>query len=380
MRDKRPVDELSTEELERILALRRREERMERFRRQQENGRVVAVPLPEDSKALVTTESPTTVQPISPQQHEAALGVESPDYPETYDITEDMPHFEDEDFEVVKFVQPSRKSTAVKRTHNENVSLPQPIVRRRVNKLLLAVEVAAVAGLMVILYLAFSGLDDIQQNTDETQRELAAIRELSRITPTPLPILTAGELVLPGGHDPYNDANDNFSRELELAFDIREIPQNQRPALRQQFTAPSTVHYEEEASDPQILDIPAIGKRNLSIVGGSDWETLKGGVGWFNNGARPGTNQNVVLTAHNDIYGAIFQDIHELKPGDEITLSDGNGRRYTYRVSEEYEAEPVDTWVLDPNLGEGQGMLTLITCYPLGQNTHRWVVFAELVN
>jgi sortase A len=380
MRDKRPIDELSNEELERILAIRRREERMERFRRQQDNGRVVAVPLPEDSKALTTTDNSTAAAPMSPQQHEAALGVQSPDYPETYDITEDMPHFEDEDFEVVKFVQPIRKPIAVKRTRDENGDAPHPIVRRRINKLLLSVEVAAVIGLVVILFLAFSGLGAIQENTSETQRELEAIQALSRITPTPLPILTAGDLVLPGGHNPYNDSSDNFNDELEFAFDAREIPQNQRSALRRQIAAPARVSYEQQPSDPQLVDIPAIGKRNLSIVGGTDWETLKGGVGWFNNGARPGTDLNVVLSAHNDIYGAIFQDIHELQPGDEITLSAQDGRRYTYRVSNGQRVAPADTWVLDPNLGDGHGTLTLITCYPLGQNTHRWVVFAELVD
>ena len=378
MRDKRPIDELSTEELERILSIRRREERMERFQRQQENGRVVAVPLPEESKALATTDSSTTIEP---KQHEAASGVQSPDYPETYDITEDMPHFEgDDDFEVVKFVQPSRKPVAIKRQRGDNGSASQPIVPRRINKLLLTVEIAAVVGLVVILFLAFSGLVDIQANTSETQRELEAIQALSRITPTPLPILTAGDLVLPGGHNPYDDRSDNFNDELEYAFDVREIPQNQRAALRGQIAAPSRVSYEEQPSDPQIVDIPAIGKRNLSVVGGTDWETLKAGVGWFNNGAQPGTDQNVVLSAHNDIYGAIFQDIPELKTGDEITLSDGNGRRYTYRVSDGRQVEPADTWVLDPNLGDGHGTLTLITCWPLGENTHRWVVFAELVN
>ena len=310
MRDKRPIDELSTEELERILSIRRREERMERFQRQQENGRVVAVPLPEESKALATTDSSTAIEP---KQHEAASGVQSPDYPETYDITEDMPHFEgDDDFEVVKFVQPSRKPVAIKRQRGDNGSASQPIVPRRINKLLLTVEIAAVVGLVVILFLAFSGLVDIQANTSETQRELEAIQALSRITPTPLPILTAGDLVLPGGHNPYDDRSDNFNDELEYAFDVREIPQNQRAALRGQIAAPSRVSYEEQPSDPQIVDIPAIGKRNLSVVGGTDWETLKAGVGWFNNGAQPGTDQNVVLSAHNDIYGAIFQDIPEL--------------------------------------------------------------------
>ena len=41
MRDKRPVDELSIEELERILAIKKREERQKRLSRMQREGRMV---------------------------------------------------------------------------------------------------------------------------------------------------------------------------------------------------------------------------------------------------------------------------------------------------------------------------------------------------
>ena len=41
MRDKRPVDELSVEELERILAIKRREERQQSMARMQRTGRVI---------------------------------------------------------------------------------------------------------------------------------------------------------------------------------------------------------------------------------------------------------------------------------------------------------------------------------------------------
>jgi hypothetical protein len=55
MRDKRPVDELSIEELERILAIRKREARMERLRHYEGNGRVVApdAPIARNPKAPV---------------------------------------------------------------------------------------------------------------------------------------------------------------------------------------------------------------------------------------------------------------------------------------------------------------------------------------
>jgi hypothetical protein len=42
MRDKRPVDELSIEELERVLAIRRREDRQKQLQRMQRNGRVMS--------------------------------------------------------------------------------------------------------------------------------------------------------------------------------------------------------------------------------------------------------------------------------------------------------------------------------------------------
>ena len=41
MRDKRPVDELSVEELERVLAIKRREERQQHLQRMQRTGRVI---------------------------------------------------------------------------------------------------------------------------------------------------------------------------------------------------------------------------------------------------------------------------------------------------------------------------------------------------
>ena len=44
MRDKRPVDELSVEELERVLAIKRREERQQRMQRMQRTGRVIETP------------------------------------------------------------------------------------------------------------------------------------------------------------------------------------------------------------------------------------------------------------------------------------------------------------------------------------------------
>jgi hypothetical protein len=59
MRDKRPVDELSVEELERILAIKKREERQQKLKRMERSGRIVSngkpdAPAPSIEKAVPT--------------------------------------------------------------------------------------------------------------------------------------------------------------------------------------------------------------------------------------------------------------------------------------------------------------------------------------
>lgn len=90
----------------------------------------------------------------------------------------------------------------------------------------------------------------------------------------------------------------------------------------------------------------------------------------------PGSNQNVVLTGHNDIYGQIFRRLSELKVGDLIYLRAGDGKEYTYEVKESLEVLPTFIEVLHPDRG---AIVTLITCHPYQVDTHRWVVTAELV-
>src|SRR5258708_36417382 len=93
MRDKRPVDELSIQELERILAIRKREARLSQLRRYEDAGRVVA----RDQKPVVHQ---TVNEPVAPpiENHavpEPAAAIQAePDIPDEY--YEADPLFEDE--------------------------------------------------------------------------------------------------------------------------------------------------------------------------------------------------------------------------------------------------------------------------------------------
>ena len=51
---------------------------------------------------------------------------------------------------------------------------------------------------------------------------------------------------------------------------------------------------------------------DAAIYGGDDWFALQKGVGHYLNSASPGENGNMVLTAHNDVYGDFGRHITEL--------------------------------------------------------------------
>ena len=108
---------------------------------------------------------------------------------------------------------------------------------------------------------------------------------------------------------------------------------------------------------------------------GVDWDQLKKGVGQLVNAAQPGQEGNLVLAAHNDIFGEIFRHLDKLSPGDEIIISTER-RTYTYVVREIKVVEPTAVSVMDPT---AHAQTTLISCYPYQINTQRIVVFAALI-
>ncbi|HLA43095.1 MAG TPA: hypothetical protein VJZ27_06650, partial [Aggregatilineales bacterium] len=189
MRDKRPVDELSVEELERILMTKKREARIQRFRGNEE--RRVAVPL---------------------QQHEAAAQIPAPAEPVTYDVTREAPHFDDETFDdggVPQFEDELAVTgeAVPNRSYHPVAGYPaEPEIgffRRVFNAFLLLVEASAVIGLIVLLYLAYTGVLTVNRNiekTDSINATSEAELAMRQIQPTATPLISVSQVVIPGGH------------------------------------------------------------------------------------------------------------------------------------------------------------------------------------
>jgi sortase A len=149
-----------------------------------------------------------------------------------------------------------------------------------------------------------------------------------------------------------------------------EIPQHLKPLVQSLANIPIPTPGPEHANRIQI---PSIGI-DAPIVQGDGWEQLKKGVGQHIGSSNPGDKGNIVLSAHNDIFGEIFRDLDRLQSGDEITIYT-NQRAYTYVVSDNKVVEPTQVDIMEDT---SQASVTLISCYPYLVDDQRIAVTGRL--
>jgi sortase A len=227
-------------------------------------------------------------------------------------------------------------------------------VRKALSAVLLVLEIGAVGGLGYILYRSYGALQALNQ-------EVATALEVP--TPSPTPLITA--VVLPSGHTPPTSPGGAQPNEAE-------IPENLRPLMQSLVAIPIPTPGPEHA---RSIFIPALWNLPAPVVQGDGWEQLKKGVGWHIGSANPGERGNVVLSAHNDIFGELFRDLDQLTPGDEIYISTAT-QEYLYLVTGVQIVEPTDVSILAPT---AKATITLISCYPYMVDKQRIAVFGELV-
>ena len=116
----------------------------------------------------------------------------------------------------------------------------------------------------------------------------------------------------------------------------------------------------------------------------SEWEVAEYAAGWHKNSVVPGEPGNVVMSGHNNILGSVFRELDQLKRGDTIDVYSG-GTRYQYAVDEvlivpekfasatQRKANARYIQAYDDD------RLTLVSCWPRDDNTHRVVVIARPV-
>lgn len=158
--------------------------------------------------------------------------------------------------------------------------------------------------------------------------------------------------------------------------------------------------YREAGEAIARLTIPAIDVRKV-VVAGVKVEDLRDGPGHYPSTVLPGQSGNTGIAGHRTTYGAPFNRIDELVPGDKVTIRTVQGL-HEYRVLSAEEAfgelaadpaidfaipegeedlghiivRPADTWVLRDF---GDNRVTLTACHPKYSAARRIIVAAELV-
>lgn len=124
------------------------------------------------------------------------------------------------------------------------------------------------------------------------------------------------------------------------------------------------------------IHIPAIDV-DQPILEGSTEKSLKYGIGTVVPEVKAGEIGNFVLAGHRGrSYGKLLNRLNELKEGDEIVV-ESLSENYRYYVTEAFLVEPDELWVLEED--DSSRELTLITCHPVKNPTHRLIVRAEML-
>jgi sortase A len=114
----------------------------------------------------------------------------------------------------------------------------------------------------------------------------------------------------------------------------------------------------------------------------SVWDVADYVSGWHNTSALPGQPGNTVLSGHHNIRGEVFRYLVDVQEGDEVDVYVGD-TVYPYYVQQKLivkeKDEPVEVrrqnaqWISPTD----DIRLTMVTCWPYTNNTHRVIVVAK---
>jgi len=130
------------------------------------------------------------------------------------------------------------------------------------------------------------------------------------------------------------------------------------------------------ANAPVVADVDTTSRKAYM-------EAMRHGVAHAKNTAKPDEVGNVYLFAHSTLnfweygpYATVFTTLHQLVPGDRITLF-YRGKRYDYQVDEKEIVPGFDTTPLGRS--SSRRILTLQTCDPPGTTWRRLIIIAPLI-
>jgi sortase A len=345
MSDDSSLDNLSIEELEEILQAKRRARALSRFRRvadgdwREPTASLESGERKYDGSGAVSVTKPGPQRPYASRASAERARVVS---------AERAAGPEDAAFKAAKII-PERSAVGdvLSFVSRANTGFWRRGVSRLRDRMLLLLELGALAGLIFVVFNSLSELHILNREVAE------ALQTEQQTTPVVTPAT-----VLPGGSLPPASEG--------------TVPGQLRHLVEPGASIPIPTPGPQQASR---IVIPALNV-DAPVVQGDGWEELKMGAGQRPGTANPGERGNVVISGHNDVYGEIFRYLERLNIGDQVIVYAGD-TPYKYLVVAKMIVEPTEVSLLEPT---PNATLTLITCHPYMIDTQRLVVVAELAN
>ncbi|TDQ42066.1 class D sortase [Aureibacillus halotolerans] len=167
--------------------------------------------------------------------------------------------------------------------------------------------------------------------------------------------------------------------EKEQSYLLNELNSNrvqENQQLTEVFNRGETKPHSHRLNGPIAeLQIPSIDAL-MPVVNGTSAEELQHAAGRMESTAMLGSQGNTALAAHRSFTdGALFSRLDEVKLGDSVIITTQQDV-LTYVVYAAYTVQPDDVYVLQSS--EMHHEITLITCEPMKNPTHRLIVKAAL--
>ena len=212
------------------------------------------------------------------------------------------------------------------------------------------------------------------------------------LLPTVTPLPGAGQVTIPATPGASPETPSPAVGQVTIPATPDVLPET--PLLAPGQSLPPSIAAQPVITDPSTevpdrIVIPAINlDAPIEPVG---WSQVNGvsmwdipnhfAAGWLKTSAPLGRPGNTVLDGHHNIAGEVFRHLVDLKAGDLIEVYSG-AQQVVYKVTalhilpdrdQPLEVRQKNAEWIQPTLDE---RLTLVTCWPYTNNTHRLIVVA----
>lgn len=163
----------------------------------------------------------------------------------------------------------------------------------------------------------------------------------------------------------------------EFSFWYWKNTGQEEPPVTAEFREPNTIYIPTINTEAPLVYINETGEKVYQ-------EALARGVVHYPGSALPGEGGNAYYFGHSSDfvtkpgkYKTVFALLPHIKVGDEIAVTDNEGKVYKYTITETKVVGPTDTSVLEQG-DRKEKLITLQTSYPVGTALKRFLAIGKL--